>query len=175
MKRITILKIHLYLSAFFTPFLLLMAFTGTAYLFNFKGDAKTETVRTLEGIAVVDKELVSSTLKAIDPDYSFEYIKESGSTVLTRPMTRVYYQFVKNESGFLIQKVTPNFLRRIIEVHKGHGPGMLKNLEKVLGLSLLLVILSGVWLALSTKRDMKITLILAGSGAVVLFGLFFSL
>lgn len=176
MKRQTLLKIHLYLSALFTPFIFLMAFTGTSYLLGYKGDVKKEVVKSVElENEKITLEQAQNLLKDIDPDYTFEYLREAGTGAFTRPTTRTYYQFEKNENGITISKMTPNFLRAVIEVHKGHGPGLLKNLEKILGISLMLVLISGIWLAVSVKRDKKITLILIGLGTLVLSGLILAL
>lgn len=176
MKRQNLLKIHLYLSAFFTPFLFLMALTGTSYLLGFKGDVKKEVIKTITlESEKITKEQAQLYLNSIDSNYKFEYLKESGNVTFTRPTTRTYYQFEREGNNVSIFKMTPNFLLRIIEVHKGHGPGLLKNLEKMLGIALMFVLISGVWLAVTVKRDMKITLILISLGALVLSGLVLAL
>lgn len=173
MKRATLIKIHLYLSAVFAPFIFLMSITGTSYLLGYKGDVTKEVIQTVvTEQSSLTEEYVREELKKIDPNYSFEYLKGAGKSVFTRPTTRTYYELNIVETGVQITKVKPNFLRAIIEVHKGHGPGLLKTVEKVFGVALLLILISGMWLALTVKRDKSITLILTTIGGTVLFGLF---
>lgn len=145
-----------------------MAFTGTAYLMNFKGSVTEKVVETVESESPVTESLIENELKRIDPEYSYEYTKKSPNGFFTRPTTRDYYSFEKQDNQIIVKKVTPSFLRKIIEIHKGHGPGLLKLVEKILGVGLILILISGVWLALTIKRDMKITLILMGVGSVIL-------
>lgn len=166
MNRLTLTKIHLYLSAFFVSFILLMAVSGTNYLLGNKGSIHKEMISTIVlGEKKLTKDDVINHLKKIDPKYSFEYIKESPNVFYTRPTTRTHYQFKKKDSrSYIIYKATPNFLASIIEVHKGHGPILVKFLQKILGFVLMLILVSGVWLALQLNRDRKMTLILIGSG-----------
>lgn len=169
MNRKIITKIHLYLSAFFAPFLLVMAITGTCYLFGNKGKLEKEIVSSIAvGDEKINKEIVEAHIKEIDPNYSFEYIKVKPGVFYTRPTTRDYFEIKKKGQAYIVYKVRPNLLASLIEVHKGHGPKLVKILEKIIGFVLMLILLSGVWLSLQLKRDRKITLVLMGSGFVVL-------
>lgn len=170
MKRPLLIKIHLYLSAFFAPFLLLMAITGTCYLLGYKGSVDKQLVSKIATNGVeLDQKQVEEHIKKIAPEYSYEYIKVKPGVFYTRPTTRTYYEIKKRPGNeYAVFKATPNFLASIIEVHKGHGPKLLKLLEKVLGFVLILILISGVWLALQLKRDRKVTLVLVGSGFLVL-------
>ena len=175
MKRQTLFNIHFYLSSFFTPFLILIAVTGTFYLNGNKGAAESKLIK--EGIqfqaGVAKKEQISKMLKEIDSSYSFEYIKDRGSSIQTRPTTRDYYNFKKKKDGsFSLYKDSPNFLLRIIEVHKGHGPKLLKYLQIVLGLSLFLIVLTGLFMSLQMKARVKQFTITMGAGVLVLLALF---
>ena len=102
MSRKLLFNIHFYLSSFFTPFLLLIAITGTFYLFGEKGELKSTLVNDNFTISSDSskKEQISSLLKNIAPDYNFEYLKDRGSSIQTRPTTRDYYNFKKNKDGF---------------------------------------------------------------------------
>lgn len=170
MKRQNLIKIHLYLSALFTPFLLLMAISGTCYLFGNKGSVHKETVRSITvGTNEFTKKDVISHVKSIDPNYSYEYIKGKPGIFYTRPTTRMHYIFKQsNDGSFKVYKATPNLLASIIEVHKGHGPKLVKTLEKILGFILMLILTSGVWLALQLKRDRLVTIVLMGTGFSIL-------
>lgn len=176
MKRENLFNIHFYLSSFFTPFLLLMAITGTFYLFGEKGSiSKTLIQETITfNKETSKKEQISQLLKKVDKDYRFEYIKDRGSSIQTRPTTREYFNFVEQSEGFFsLYKINPSFLKRIIEVHKGHGPGSLKILQKILGICLIVIIISGFLMSMRIQKRAKPFLISMGLGTLVLSLLFF--
>lgn len=175
LKRQTLFNIHFYLSAFFTPFLFLMAFTGAGYLFNNKGSVQSTVVK--EGVVLEmtssKEEAVAQVLKEIDPGYSFEYVREAGPNMMTRPTTKDYYSFKKQGDGtYAVSKESPDFMYRIVEVHKGHGSSLMKWFEKFLGLSLMLIILSGLLMSLKMKPRVKSFLATAGAGLVLWLVLF---
>lgn len=174
MNRLTWIKIHLYISAFFAPFIFLMAFTGVSYLLDFKGNEKKDFIKEIsyEQINEFNDENVKKVLAEIDPNYKFEYLKTAGNSISTRPYTRTYYSFEKKAEIIALYKHTPDFLRSIIEVHKGHGPMALKWLERFMGIGLFLITISGMWLAFSLQRDRKITLVLSSLGLAVLGSLY---
>lgn len=177
MNRKTLFNIHFYLSSFFTPFLLLIAITGTFYLFGNKGSVNETLVKSNVIIEKANiKEQISKVVKEINSDYSFEYIKDRGSSIETRPTTRNYYNFKKNSDGtFNVYKAEPNFLLRLIEVHKGHGPSLLKYFQKVLGFALIIITITGLLMSLKLKARVKSFLISMSVGGAVLFGMFFLL
>jgi len=152
-----------------------MAITGSLYLFNEKG-AITKTL-VQENIVfnqeMTKKEQISKILGKTDKDYRFEYLKDRGSSIQTRPTTRDYFNFVKKSDGsFSLYKQEPNFLSRVIEVHKGHGPGLLKDLQKVLGISLTLIVISGFLMSMKITERIKSFLITMSVGTIILFLLF---
>lgn len=151
------IKIHLYLSALASPLLLMMAFTGTSYLLGFKGHEVVKEVKVIQLTkAELNKEKISQELKSIDENYSFDYVKNVGEGAITRPTTRDYYKFDVTPEGTKVSHVTPNLLKRLIEAHKGHGPQILRYIEKMIGIFLLLIILSGLYLAWTMKKERKI-------------------
>ena len=54
-----------------------------------------------------------------------------------------------------------------MELHMGHGPGLFKNFQKMFALGLLLIILSGLWLGLSSSGLRRRTLVISSAGAAV--------
>lgn len=171
MNKSLLVKIHLFLSAFFAPFLLLMAFTGTSYLFSYKGSVENELVKNIQ-IQYLTDEIVKNTLFSIDPSYSFEYTKGSNDKMITRPTTRESYEFIKKDNGYDVYRVSPNFLKRIIEVHKGHGPSLLKWLQKLLGICLILILTTGIMISFKSKKHKTMSLGFMTLGILIL-GLFF--
>lgn len=153
-----------------------MSITGTLYLMGEKGSSKKKIV--LEEVRFnkesSKKMQISKVIKSVNPNYSFEKIKDRGSSIQTRPTTRDFYNFVKQEDGsFSIYEVKPNFLSRVIEVHKGHGPGLLKNLQKVLGVCLTLIIITGFFMSMKIQKRVKSFLVTMGIGTIFLASLFF--
>lgn len=173
MNKSILVKIHLSLSALFAPFLLLIAFTGTSYLLSYKGSVETKLVTEIQ-TQNITAEIIKNTLSSIDPSYTFEYTKGSSDKMITRPTTRVSYEFIKKDTGYEVYKVSPNFLKRIVEVHKGHGPSLLKWLQKILGICLILILITGVMISFKSKKHKRMSLGFMTIGSIIL-GLFFFL
>ena len=79
MNRQSLFNFHFYLASFFTPFLLLMAFTGTFYLFGNKGKLKETLVRS--NVIIQDEqknEQVKKLVKELDANYNYESLKDRG-------------------------------------------------------------------------------------------------
>jgi hypothetical protein len=57
----------------------------------------------------------------------------------------------------------------MMELHMGHGPLAFKNFQKFFALGLIFIILSGLWLGLSSSRLRRRTLAAAGTGAAAFF------
>ena len=98
-----LLKIHLYLSAFFAPYILLMAIAGTCYLLGAKGSSTRTLVGSIntEG-REIKKESVEEHAIRFYTDYSFEYVKAKEDYFVTRPATRDYYLYKKDAGKYLI-------------------------------------------------------------------------
>lgn len=155
MKRTTLVNIHLSLSSFFLPFLLMMPLTGVLYLAGQKGEVVKELVYTINekmpSDTVEQENFLKEQFSRFDKDYQYEYIKSSGTSHIMRPTTRTFYTIIETEEGLEFYKSTPNLLSKLIELHKGHGPGIFKVLEVFFGFSLLLIVISGLFLTLTVK------------------------
>lgn len=173
--RKLMINIHLVLAALFMPLLLIMPFTGASYILGFKGDqAKTEAFRittaTLPENTKEKEQFFRDEFKKQNIDFDFEYIKDAGKTLIFRPTTRVHYvaSIEKDANEIVVTKVNPTWLARLIELHKGHGPTMMRWFEAIFGLALILTTLSGLWLAWTAKPYRKITLISFAIGCSVI-------
>jgi hypothetical protein len=165
---------HLGLAALFMPMLLLMPFTGAMYLWGFKGDeVKTEAFQLSAPIPEnqADREqFFKDQFKQAGIEFKFESVNVSKTSVIFRPQTRDYYAASLGEGGgWTVSKVQPNLLKRLIEVHKGHGPNLMRIFESIFGMALILTTLSGLWLAWTVKPYRKVTLVSFGIGAAVIF------
>ncbi|MDG2441878.1 MAG: hypothetical protein P8M13_01330, partial [Luminiphilus sp.] len=61
----------------------------------------------------------------------------------------------------------PSLQKRMIELHMGHGPAAYKIYQQFFAAGMLFVMLSGLWLGLSSDRLRKTTLITSSSGLLL--------
>ena len=173
MDRKLIITIHMYLSAFFTPAVLLMATSGGLYLFGIKGTVEQETIysssqTTIDKKSTSLKADVSALLADAGVDsYSYEYVKVSGANLYTRPTSSNHYIIKSNDDGVEVIHARPSLQSRMIELHRGHGPSAFKTYEKAFAFGLIFIILSGLWLGISAARLRRSTLMTTAAGAAV--------
>ncbi len=177
MKRLTLIKIHLYLSGVVLMFLSLMALSGSLHLFL--GD-ETEKVEEVAKIVVTEKlsktELTSffaKQLEALDSSYTYDYIKGSAQSQMSRPTTRSFYTIKTDSNFYTIERHDPSVLKSLMELHKGHGPKASRLILGILGLIVIGSLLSGLWLGISSKPYRKITIVTAATGIILYLLLFF--
>ena len=176
MKRITIIKIHLYLAGISLIFMSLMTLSGALHLFM--GD-EAESVSTVKIIPLTQDlnkdqltELFKSELKNIDKDYGHSYIKGSDKSQMSRPTNRTFYTIKVTHDEIKIAKHIPSLRKSLMEFHKGHGARSSRSFMGILGFIVLGTIISGFWLGWSTKGYRKTTVITALSGAAIYLVLF---
>jgi hypothetical protein len=168
--RKTWINLHLYVAAFFLPLVLLVSISGGLYLVGIKGTVDTAT-HALPASAQLDFasdtliQDVRSLLASQGMDADFEYLKVSGGRVTTRPTSRDHFILSHSGAQLVLQTASPNLQSRLIELHKGHGPGWFKTLQKAFAVGLAFVVLSGAWLGLSAPalRVPTATTIVAGT------------
>lgn len=173
MSRKFLITIHMYLSAFFAPAVLLVAISGGLYLAGFKGEVDQKQVYQ-SNAATIDPQsdqlntaIQQLLAEAGVTQYSFEYVKVKGQTLYTRPTSTDHYIINLTPAGAVVTFAQPNLQARMIELHKGHGPSAFKTFQKVFAVGLVLIILSGVWLGVSASRLRQPTLITVVAGAIV--------
>jgi hypothetical protein len=177
MRRLLI-NIHLYLAAFLAPMLLLVAISGGLYLLSIKGEVTRESV-TLPAGSLLDASAptLAADVRALLADagvaHEFEYLRIGGNKIVTRPTSREHYQFDIGAAGVTATRNTPDLQARMMELHKGHGPGLFKDFQKVLAVGLMFIVLSGLWLGLSAPGLRNKTLLSSVAGLVVFAGLVF--
>ncbi|WP_439106223.1 hypothetical protein [Congregibacter sp.] len=179
MSRSLFISIHLYLSSFFAAVVVLVAFSGGMYLLGVKGSLETTEVgKTGGGVALMADPSKAAVLAALATtgieDFSFDYVITRGDTLYTRPTSRTYYGLTVDGDSVTVSRNEPSFQKRMQELHFGHGPSMYREFQKVFAAGMLFIILSGVWLGLSSSRLRVRTLIAAGSGLIVFLGLVMS-
>lgn len=176
MDRKLLVTIHMYLSAFFSPAVLLVAISGGLYLLGIKGEVEEEVIYRGNDVTIDSS---SDSLKA-DVDallynagvssYSFDYVKVKGETLYTRPTSSEHYIIKLYPDDLEVIHARPSLQSRLIELHKGHGPTAFKTFQKAFAIGLVLIILSGLWLGISAARLRKSTTLALIAGALI-FGL----
>ena len=172
MNRRLIINIHLYLAAFLAPVVLLIAISGGLYLVDAKGNTEKEVVHTgqLSEFNFDNKDRkveVQNLLTTLGIDHSFEYIRGGATSMITRPTSSTYYAVYAKDEQLFVEKRTPDFIATIIELHKGHGPNLFRIFQIVTALGLVITVLSGLWLGLTSAALRGKSLLLTGAGAVV--------
>lgn len=179
MSRQLFITIHLYLSSFFCAAVLLVATSGGLYLLGYGGDTQKTELATLDGGAALAADKSNAAVSAMlaragVPDFGFDYIRDRGNTLYTRPTSETHYVMDIDGDAVTVTRVEPDLQKRMMELHMGHGPSWFKTFQKVFAAGMVFIILSGLWLGLSSPRLRRNTLISAGTGLVVFVGLLLS-
>jgi uncharacterized iron-regulated membrane protein len=153
MKRAFWIQLHLLLAAFFLPLMLMMPLSGTLYLLGFKGEQNVvEAFRVpgpypAEASADEQEAWVRARFAEQKVDFDFEYIRAGKGEWVFRPSSRVHFAAKQVESEVVFSRLEPDLQKRLMEIHMGHGPQLMKQLTIGFGLALILTALSGVYLA----------------------------
>lgn len=170
------IAVHLYGAAFFGPLLSMMAISGGLYLWGIKGQVEktpiaTESSQRLNLDAKNLEAEVRSLLANAGIEHEFQYVKRKENQLFTRPTSRDHYQFVVGDAGVTATFNEPDLQKRLVELHLGHGPVWFKHLQKVMAAGILLVVLSGAWLGLSSPVLRTRTWLVTLAGAAASLGL----
>lgn len=173
MNRKLFLTIHLYLAAFFLPFLLLMPITGVSYLLGEKGANVSSVEFSVNEIPPTDKSQqdawIRSQFKEQNIDFDWEYIKYNLNDLILRPSSKDHYVLSVQDNKTDFIKIEPNLLLKLIELHKGHGPKLFKWLEISAGLGLIFITISGIFLSFYSRSLRKKFLLPLLIGTIITF------
>jgi len=172
MTRALLIKLHLYLSAFFSAAIILVAVSGGLYLIGIKGSVKQTSVATLSAgqqlLADPSQSAVQEALAEVGVrDFSFDYVKQKGTQLITRPTTRPFYTLDVAGDEIVIRYNEPSLQKRMIELHMGHGPSAYKVYQQIFAAGMLFIILSGLWLGLSSDRLRRATAGVCSAGVLL--------
>ena len=176
MARALLIKLHLYCSAFFAAAIVLVAVSGGLYLIGIKGTIEQMPVGTLatgqQLLLDPSEAKVQAALASLGvSDFEFEYVKQKGSQLITRPTTRPFYTLDISGEEAVVQYNEPSLQKRMIELHMGHGPTAYKTYQQVFAAGMLFIILTGLWLGLSSARLRSSTAVISGAGVILFFWL----
>jgi hypothetical protein len=172
MTRTLLIKLHLYLSAFFSAAIILVAVSGGLYLIGIKGSIEQTTLGTVSSgqqlLQDPSEVAVQAALTSLGvADFEFEYVKQKGSQLITRPTTRPFYTLSIDGNEALVEYNEPSLQKRMIELHMGHGPTAYKTYQQVFAAGMLFIILSGLWLGLSSARLRLSTAVISSTGVLL--------
>ena len=172
MARALLIKLHLYCSAFFAAAIVLVAVSGGLYLIGIKGTIEQTPVGTLatgqQLLLDPSEAKVQAALVTLGvSDFEFEYVKKKGSQLITRPTTRPFYTLDISGEEAVVQYNEPSLQKRMIELHMGHGPTAYKTYQQVFAAGMLFIILTGLWLGLSSARLRFSTAVISGAGVIL--------
>ena len=172
MTRTLLIKLHLYLSAFFSAAIILVAVSGGLYLIGIKGSIEQTTLGTVSSgqqlLQDPSEVAVQAALTSLGvADFEFEYVKQKGSQLITRPTTRPFYTLSIDGNEALVEYNEPSLQKRMIELHMGHGPTAYKTYQQVFAAGMLFIILSGLWLGLSSARLRLSTAVISSAGVLL--------
>lgn len=176
MSRKLLINIHLYLAAFFTPFIVIVSISGGLDAAGIGMETKETLVRTLKGTQLnFDSEDIKAEVQAIlvktGIDHRFEQVRVRGDSASTRPTSRTHYSLKNNRGSLEITERNPSILRVFMELHKGHGPKLFKWFEISFGVALFFIAVSGLWLGLDNRGLRKRTVVITGLGLAVFLAL----
>jgi hypothetical protein len=167
-----LVKCHLWAAGLLAPLFLLVAYTGGAYLLDFKGEVEETPLTVPAGIALdpesptVEDE-VRQVLAANRLDIAFDYLRMGDGSITTRPTSRSFVSLERDDAGVWSATLNePNLQYSLIELHKGHGPALYRYYQILAAVVLFLVVLGGLvvgWLAPAYRRATAIGL---GTGTV---------
>lgn len=158
--RSFLVKCHLWAAGLLAPLFILVAYTGAAYLLDFKGEVK-ETGLALPAGTTLDpdsptiEEDVRRILAANRLDIEFDYLRMGGDSITTRPTSRDFVSFRQTDGEWTATLNQPNLQYALIELHKGHGPALYRWYQVLAAVVLFLVVLGGLavgWMAPAYRR-----------------------
>ena len=155
---------------------MLVAVSGGLYLIGIKGTIEQTPVGTLATGQQLLQDPSEANVQAalasfgVD-DFEFEYVKQKGSQLITRPTTRALYTLDISGDEAVVHYNEPSLQKRMIELHMGHGPTAYKSYQKAFAAGMLFIILTGLWLGLSSARLRFSTAVISGAGVLLFFWL----
>jgi uncharacterized iron-regulated membrane protein len=171
-KRMTMMKIHGYTSVFFLVLLFIYALTGTLDLFDIEGSRSSHSeVVDLDKWPKSEKEalLVMPTIlvQIGEEELPSHYSDRRGHE--WSDLTKSISLSKKKGSKDIIEVTVkePGFMRQMLMIHKGDGGPIFTVLGVALGIYLLLMIITGVWLTFKTRPMHSGSIISAVAGVLV--------
>lgn len=167
--RKLLILLHLFGGSFMAPAFILVAITGGLHMVGDGEKVETSAIVLPAGTQVdlkskTAEDDVRAILKAANVDMKFEYLKIRGTSFETRPTSRTHVKFKPSPNGLTATLNKPNFQKAMMEIHKGHGPKIVRTYHKIVALMLFFVVLGGFLIGLLAKNYRRKTLAAFGLG-----------
>lgn len=161
-----LVRCHLWAAGLLAPLFVLVAYTGGAYLLDFKGEVEQVALTVPEGIALDQdnpaiEDDVRRILAANAIDLRFDYLRMRPGSITTRPTSRDFASFELQDGQWTATINRPDLQYALIELHKGHGPQLYRWYQILAALVLFLVVAGGLaagWLSPAYRRATSIGL-----------------
>ena len=170
--RKLLILLHLLGGSFMAPAFILLAITGGLHMVGDGEKVETSAISLPAGTQVdlkskTAEDDVRAILKTANVDMKFEYLKIRGSSFETRPTSRTHVKFKPSPNGLTATLNKPNFQKAMMEIHKGHGPKILRTYHKLVALTLFLIIFGGLMIGVLAKAYRRKTLVSLALGTLL--------
>ena len=170
--RNTITLLHLFSATLLAPFFILVAITGGLYVADIKPKTEQTALNfnapiTINADSPTLDDDVKKILSANDLNLKFEYLKNRGSSITTRPTSRDYIEFKKDGETWKATLNEPNFHYSMMELHKGHGPTLFKKYQILAGIVLFIIMMSGLFIGFISKTYRMKTIVSTSIGSAI--------
>ncbi len=171
-----IIWIHLLIASLIAPFIIMVAVSGGLYLFGIKGNTEKQFLELpINTTFNFESDDLASQMRALLDSMGiadeFEYIKNRGNLLQTRPTSKIHYELNQSNGKLSLSKIFPDLQKSMIELHKGHGPLAFKWYQKFVAISLMVILLTGVIAGLLNPRFKGKTVSMLVVGTLIFFGL----
>lgn len=167
---------HLLFAGFMAPMFIMLSISGGLYLIGNKGDVNAQAL-VLPATASLDfksetlEDDVRALLKTANIEHEFEYVKNRGSLIQLRPTSRTYIEIKQTPDGLAATRNVPDFQKSMIELHKGHGPTLFKTYQKLVAITLFLVVFGGLLVGFLSPTYRRKTVLSTIAGMLVFLAL----
>lgn len=169
----TMMKIHGYFSVFFLALLFIYALTGILYLLDSKGSKsiRSEAVQ-LESWPISKQQalaLMPQFLKRLDEKKLPDNYSDRNGHQWSDFTKSISLSQNPEDKTVLVAVKTPDFMYKMLMIHKGNAGPLFTVLGIALGIYILLMLITGVWLSFKTKPMHQGSLISAAAGVLLVF------
>lgn len=161
-------QLHIIFAALFLGIFIILPVSGGLYLLGSKGSFPEKFLFEKPLLTEkLTKDKVDSLLKSENYQFSYEYLKFKGNNIILRPSHKKHIVIKKEKNSLKFFKVQPDFIGSIVEIHKGHGPTLLKRLQTLSALGFIILLISGFLMFLKKSTYRKEALISFSVGTVL--------
>lgn len=169
MQRRQLITLHLYAATFLIPFIFIMSLSGVLELLDVKGKMHKDLIYSSNKNAIdfkskTIKQDIKNMLITIGVNADFKRLKIKNNKLYTLPNYTTHYAFKKNADDLKVYEYTPSIQLKLMSLHKGNGPTLYKLYQQIFVYGLFFVLLSGLWLGLTSAALRFKTILVLFSG-----------